>query len=110
MKEGLAQARVPGTFKTWRKIEAPSWAAARVNLRPLDDPDIDAALAALDRKRGKGKHDDTEKVARVRLKVLFERKDEAKRIGPCWAPAEKTWWLPAHGSGSSSAPGLSSRF
>ncbi|PDT50906.1 MULTISPECIES: DUF5710 domain-containing protein [Sinorhizobium] len=98
-KEGLAQVRVPGTFKTWRKIDAPAWEAL-VDLRPLDDPNIDAALAALDRKRGKGKRepvkdtDDAVPVARVRLKVPFERKEEAKSIGARWWPEEKTWWLP----------------
>ncbi|RVL83952.1 hypothetical protein CN140_12510 [Sinorhizobium meliloti] len=53
LKEELATLPVPGTFKTWRKIDAPPW-AERVNLRPLDDPAIEPALAALDRKRGRG--------------------------------------------------------
>lgn len=103
LKEGLAQVRVPGTYKTWRKIEAPPW-AARMNLRPFDDPHIDAALAALDRKRGKGKRETTEgtedadQVTRLRLNVPFERKEEAKRIGARWWPAEKTWWLPKDNS------------
>ncbi|PLU58134.1 hypothetical protein BMJ23_06610 [Sinorhizobium medicae] len=96
LKEGLAQVRVPGTFKTWRKIEAPSL-AARVNLRPLDDPKIDVVLAA--RRRGKAKRqtEDTkviDQAARVRLKVPFERREEAKSIGARWWPEEKTWWLP----------------
>lgn len=102
LKEGLAQVRVPGTFKTWLKIEAPPWAAS-VNLRPLDDPTIDVALLALERKRGKAKREtkDTEnaiQVARVRLNVPFVRREEAKRIGARWWPEEKTWWLPQDNS------------
>lgn len=54
LKEELVTLPVPGTFKTWRKIDAPPW-AERVNLRPLDDPTIEPALAALDRKRGRGR-------------------------------------------------------
>ena len=50
LKEGLSQVRVPGTYKTWRRIPAPSW-AEHCGLRPLDDPAISAALQALDRKR-----------------------------------------------------------
>ncbi|XNO40671.1 DUF5710 domain-containing protein (plasmid) [Sinorhizobium meliloti] len=75
-----------------------------MNLRPFDDPHIDAALAALDRKRGKGKRETTEgtedadQVTRLRLNVPFERKEEAKRIGARWWPAEKTWWLPKDNS------------
>jgi hypothetical protein len=53
LKEGLAMVPVPGTYKTWRRIEAPPW-AEQARLRPLDDPAIDVALAALDRRRGKG--------------------------------------------------------
>lgn len=26
LKEGLAKVSVPGTYKTWRKIEPPAWA------------------------------------------------------------------------------------
>ena len=49
-KDRLAQLPVPGTYKTWRKIEAPSW-ASRVELRALDDPAIEATLRSLDRRR-----------------------------------------------------------
>jgi hypothetical protein len=50
LKEGLSQVRVPGTYKTWRRIPAPPWAEP-FDLRPLDDPAISAALQALDRRR-----------------------------------------------------------
>jgi hypothetical protein len=98
LKEGLAQLPVPGTYKTWRKYHAPPW-ANHINLRPLDDPAIDVAMDALDRKRGKGKRQpaqDEREVARIRLTVPFARKDEAKRIGARWSPTERMWWLPAH--------------
>lgn len=99
LKEGLAMVRVPGTYKTWRKIEAPLW-AEQARLRPLDDPAIDTALAALDRRRGKGggkavHADSAPEVGRVLLSVPYARKDEAKSIGARWSPTEKSWWLPA---------------
>ena len=52
LKDEAAQLPVPGTYKTWRKTEAPAWAAT-ANLRPLDDPALDVALARLDKKRHK---------------------------------------------------------
>ena len=52
LKEGPVQLPVPGTYKTWRQIEPPEWAYT-ANLRPLDDPILDTALARLDKKRGK---------------------------------------------------------
>ena len=45
LKEGLTMVPVPGTYKTWRRIDAPPW-AEQERLRPLDDPAIDAALTA----------------------------------------------------------------
>jgi hypothetical protein len=98
LKEGLARLPVPGTYKTWRKIETPTWATP-VNLRPLDDPAIDAALKHLDRRRDAGSSlpsQSAEGEERVRLSVPFSRKDEAKRIGARWSPTEKMWWLPRH--------------
>jgi hypothetical protein len=44
LKDQAAGLPVPGTYKTWRKIEPPDWARS-ANLRPLDDPELDAALA-----------------------------------------------------------------
>lgn len=97
LQEGLAKMPVPGTYKTWRLIAPPSWASS-VNLRPLDDPGINAAFEALDRRRGR-KTSDAESVGseegRVYLSVPFSHKEEAKRIGARWSPTEKAWWLPA---------------
>jgi len=95
LKEELAQLPVPGTFKTWRKIEAPDWIAT-TNLRPLDDPALNTALAHLDKKRHKSKP--KLEVDKVWLVVPFERKDEAKILGARWSPADKAWWLPADNS------------
>jgi hypothetical protein len=92
LREEAAQLPVPGTYKTWRKIEAPQWAGT-AKLRPLDDPALDAALARLDKKRNKlGAKLEVEKVW---LAVPFARKEEAKKLGARWSPADKAWWLPA---------------
>ena len=95
LKEEAAPLRVAGTYKTWRKIEPPDWAGS-ANLRPLDDPKLDAALAQLDRKRNKapGMVYANDKI-RVRLNVTYEQKDVAKNLGARWDLAEKFWWLPA---------------
>ncbi|MGO6813400.1 DUF5710 domain-containing protein [Rhizobium brockwellii] len=102
LKESLAMMPVPGTYKTWRRIEAPPW-ADQAKLRPLDDPAIDAALAALNRRRGKAgdktpRTESPEDVARITLSVPFARKDQAKGIGARWSPTDKSWWLPADDS------------
>lgn len=52
LKEEAAQLSVPGTYKTWRQIEPPAWAKL-AELRPLDDPSLDAALVRIDKKRHK---------------------------------------------------------
>ena len=50
LKEPLAKMAVPGTYKTWRKIEPPAW-AERTKLRLLSDPAIEAAIQRHDRRR-----------------------------------------------------------
>ncbi|MBY3333976.1 hypothetical protein HFN98_25640 [Rhizobium laguerreae] len=102
LKEGLAMVPVPGTYKTWRRIEAPPW-AEQARLRRLDDPAIDIALAPLDRGRGKegskaAHADSAPQAVRVLLSVPYARKDEAKGIGACWSPTDKSWWLSADNS------------
>jgi hypothetical protein len=102
LKEGLAAVRVPGTYKTWRRIEPPRW-TEQVDLRPLDDPAIGAALAALDGRRGKGGSKishmkSTPEETRIPLSVPYARKDEAKDIGARWSPTDKSWWLPSEDS------------
>jgi hypothetical protein len=64
-----------------------------IALRPLDDPALDAALATLDRKR----HTSIPppEVEKIWLAVSYDRKDEAKKIGARWSPADRSWWLPA---------------
>ncbi|WP_342241184.1 DUF5710 domain-containing protein [Inquilinus sp. OTU3971] len=99
LKEGLAPVPVPGTYKTWQRIPPPLW-AGRTAMRQLDDPAIEQALQALDRRRDKATHANLQSEAddgreRVWLSVPFSRKDEAKRIGARWAPVEKRWWLSA---------------
>ena len=92
LKDEAAQLPVPGTYKTWRKTEAPAWAAT-AKLRPLDDPALDVALARLDKKRHKS--GPKPEVKKVWLTVPFERKEAAKNLGARWSPTDKAWWLPA---------------
>jgi len=90
LKDEAAPLPVAGTYKTWRKIDPPDWATS-ADLRPLDDPKLDAALSKLDRKRGKAKPP----AERVRLRVPYEQKDVAKRLGARWDRTERVWWLSA---------------
>lgn len=91
-KDGPVRLPVPGTYKTWRQIEVPAWAAT-AELRALDDPALDAALARLDKKRHKDSPKD--EVEKFLLAVPYERKEEAKELGARWSPGDKAWWLPA---------------
>jgi hypothetical protein len=95
-KDKAAGHRGAGTFKTWRRIDPPAWAAT-AELRPLDDTALDDPLARLNRKRHKTgtAREPKPEVERVRLKVPYERKDEAKKLGARWSPADRAWWLPA---------------
>lgn len=90
LRDGAAVMSVPGTYKTWRLIEPPEWVKT-VQLRPLDDPALDEALAKLSAKRGTKKPIDP--ATQINLNVPFARKDEAKKLGAKWATTEKTWWL-----------------
>lgn len=88
VKEGLAKVSAAGTYKTWRKIEAPEWAEA-TEMRSLSDPSIELAVQGFDRRQPAS----TEVGPMVFLSVPFARRDEAKRIGARWSPSEKRWWL-----------------
>lgn len=92
LKDAAAQLPVPGTFKTWRQIEAPDWAVDET-LRPLDDAALDEALFKLDRRRQKLGVKPIAK--RQVLAVPYERKEEAKAIGARWDPTARNWWIPA---------------
>jgi hypothetical protein len=59
----------------------------------VDDPALDAVLATLDRKRHKSIP--PPEVEKIWLVVSYDRKDEAKKIGARWSPADRSWWLPA---------------
>jgi len=50
LRDQLAKMAVPGTYKTWRKIEPPDWAET-ARLRPLSDPAIEVAIWRYDRRR-----------------------------------------------------------
>jgi hypothetical protein len=50
LKDELASVQVPGTYKTWRKIDPPEWAASKP-LRPLSDAAISMTIQKLDRRR-----------------------------------------------------------
>lgn len=92
LKDAAAQLPVPGTYKTWRKIDAPDWATPE-RLRPLADPALNEALAKLDRQRGKLKPKPAAAAARQALTVPYERNEEAKAIGAKWDPTTRTWWI-----------------
>lgn len=64
-------------------------------MRSLDDPAISAALQSLDRKRHKAPREEQKVEGRVLLSVPFSRKEEAKKLGARWSPAERLWWIPA---------------
>ncbi len=105
LREGLVPLPAGGTYKTWRRWPEPEWANDE-NLRSLEDPQIVAALHALDKKRHKLPHPQRSaaknlagapSVERVFLAVSYDRKDEAKKIGAKWAAEVKQWWLPAEG-------------
>jgi hypothetical protein len=88
LKDGAAKLTGPGTYKTWRKIEAPAWSIT-AKLRTLDDPALDVALARLDKNRRK--RSPSPEVQKVWLTVAFERKEEAKGLGARWSPVDKAW-------------------
>jgi hypothetical protein len=91
LRDGAAQLPVPGTYKTWRWIEAPEWAKAN-KLRPLDDPALDETLLKLDRRRGKSRATSTR--PRADLAVPYDRRGEAKGLGARWDSVARTWWIP----------------
>lgn len=91
LKESLARLPVPGTYKTWRSIDPPSWAGSN-RLRSLDDPAITQALAKHDRRRKAP----AAVPERIDLSVPFSRKEQAKAIGAKWDSAQRTWWTPIH--------------
>ena len=65
-------------------------------MRPLDDPRLDVALAQRDRKHHKGpRMMHANDRVRVRLNVIYQQKDVAKKLGARWDPGMKLWWLPA---------------
>lgn len=90
LREPLAGLPVPGTYKTWRLVDAPGWVSTVVTRR-LDDPMIIEALAKADRRRGRSVS--VPEAERLFLKVRFEQKDAAKAIGAKWDPAARQWWL-----------------
>jgi hypothetical protein len=90
LKEELASMPVPGTYKTWRKIEPPLWASTLM-LRALDDLVLTEALSLKDRRRARTPPQGD----RVQLTVTYAEKDKAKAIGAKWDPSERVWWIPA---------------
>jgi hypothetical protein len=92
LRDPLVDLPAAGTG-TYKLIDPPAWAET-VSLRPLDDPEADAALHQLNKKRGKA-YKDTSDIEKVWLKVLFDRKDEAKALDARWSPEDKKWWLAA---------------
>ncbi len=88
LKDPLARLPVPGTYKTWRRIDPPGWSDS-IRLRALDDPAIAEALAKHDKRR-KPSAAGSE---RIDLSVPFAQKEKAKAIGAKWDPAQRTWWI-----------------
>lgn len=87
----LAHLSTPGTYKTWRQVEAPSWITHAI-LRELDDPAIENALSLLVNKRAGSSE------SRIDLDVPYARKNQAKALGARWDSVKKTWWLPTEGT------------
>lgn len=96
LKEELARLSAAGTYKTWRQIDPPSWAAQAL-MRLPDDRAVTAVLAQHDRRKVAPNAD---QATRIELNVPFARKDEARAIGARWDAANKTWWLGADNSAS----------
>lgn len=92
LRDGLDRLSTAGTYKTWRLIDRPEWAAT-VTLRSLDDPEIAAALVKNDRRRNP--KSDVEEFNRLLLNLPFEQKDKAKALGAKWDGANKKWWVKA---------------
>ena len=92
VKDELARLSTAGTYKTWRNIVPPEWAAT-AQLRSLADPAIAIALAKFDRRKGR---DQTDDAAKFFLEVAYDRKNEAKSIDAKWDPANKKWWIKAN--------------
>lgn len=88
LKDSLARLPVPGTYKTWRSIDPPSWAGSN-RLRSLDDSAIAEALAKHDR----GRKVSAAVTERIDLSVPFAQKEKAKAIGAKWDAAGRTWWI-----------------
>jgi len=93
IREELVRLETAGTYKTWRYIDIPDWAQAE-QWRPLDHPEIAAALAKFDRRRSRPKMQEVEE--KCFLTVPYERKDKAKAIGARWDPLQKKWWIRAN--------------
>ena len=88
LKDSLARLAVPGTYKTWRRIDRPEWSDS-IRLRGLDDPAIAEALAKHDRRR----KPPAAVTKRIDLSVPFAQKEKAKAIGAKWDAAQRTWWI-----------------
>lgn len=90
LKDPLARLSVPGTYKTWRRMDPPEWSDS-IRLRGLDDPAIAEALAKHDRRRKPS----AAVAERIDLSVPFALKEKAKAIGAKWDAAQRTWWIPS---------------
>jgi hypothetical protein len=90
LRDEAAQLPAAGTYKTWRLVDAPEWAAS-AKLRSLNDPTLDDVLYKLNKKR----HKLRAPPERLWLTVEYVRRDEAKKLGARWAATERKWWLPA---------------
>lgn len=90
LKDSFARLSVPGTYKTWRRMDPPEWARS-IRLRGLDDPAIAEALAKHDRRRKPS----AAVAERIDLSVPFALKEKAKAIGAKWDAAQRTWWIPS---------------
>lgn len=91
LKEELARLSVAGTYKTWRQIDPPAWAAHAI-LRSSGDTAVAINLARHDRRKIASNAD---QATRVELRVPYARKDEAKAIGARWDATKKLWWIAA---------------
>ena len=82
LKDQAAHLPVPGTYKTWRKIEPPDWAGRRIcvlwttrNWTPLWRGSIESVTNLMRRRSPPTEPE------RIRLNVTYQQKDAAKKLG-----------------------------
>lgn len=96
LKEAGAVIPVPGTYKTWRRIQPPSWSGEPHDSTITEESPIppqakdDGADAAIVRPS----LPDPLSQGRLLLHVSYAQKDVAKGLGARWDSRRRAFWLP----------------